>query len=215
MKNIYTTINSKTKQSVIIRQERPAEERIVENLVRESFWNVYRPGCLEHYVLHCLRQHPDFVQELNLVMELEGAIIGQVVFCRSKVDVADGSSLPVLTFGPIGIAPAYKRQGYGLLLLEYALGLAREMGVGALLIEGNLDFYGRAGFSVAKKQGIVYADDPDADYFLVKELIPGFLQGVGGSYHDPAVYFVDEGEAEAFDKEFPPKEKLRLPGQIF
>lgn len=215
MNKIYNTINPKTKQSVIIRNERPNEQSEVENIVREAFWNVYRPGCLEHYVLHCLRQHPDFVPELNLVMELEGKIIGQVVFCRSKLDLTNGSTLPLLTFGPISIAPGFKRQGYGLILLEHALGLAREMGVGALLIEGNIDFYGRAGFAVAKNRGIIYADDPEADYFLVKELIPGYLQGVHGSYRDPQVYFVDGGEADAFDKQFVPKEKLRLPGQIF
>ena len=215
MNNIYITTNPKTNKSVIIRNERPEEEHEVENLVREAFWNVYRPGCLEHYVLHCLRQHPDFVPELNLVMELDGKIIGQVVFCCSKLDLQNGSTLSVQTFGPISIAPEHKRKGYGLLLLEHALELAREKGIGALLIEGNIDFYGRAGFAVAKNRGIIYADDPEADYFLVKELIPGYLQGVHGSYRDPQVYFVDAGEADAFEKQFVPKEKLRLPGQIF
>nr|MDD6336651.1 acetyltransferase [bacterium] len=62
----------------IIRKETPADYRTVENLTREAFWNVYRPGCLEHYVLHLFRDRDDFVPELDFVMEVEGNIIGHV-----------------------------------------------------------------------------------------------------------------------------------------
>ena len=99
--------------SIIIRNETPADYRAVENLTRESFWNVYRPGCTEHYVLHCYRSAPDFVPELDFVMELGGELIGQVIYVRSEIDCDDGRKAPIMTFGPIGIAPAYKRQGYG------------------------------------------------------------------------------------------------------
>lgn len=213
--SVFTTINPHTNKEITIRLERPEERFAVENLVREAFWNVYRPGCLEHYVLHQLRCDPAFVPELNLVMELEGQLIGQIMYMRSAIILADGSELPVLTFGPIGIAPAYKRQGYGLILLEYSLKLAKAMGVGALATEGNIDFYGKAGFVTGKSVGIHYAADPEADYFIVKELQEGFLAGQKGTYTDPQGYFVDEAEAEAFDKQFPPKEKLKLPGQLW
>ena len=56
------------KENIIIRLERENEYHEVENLVRESFWNVYRPGCLEHYVLHQLRNDPAFVPELDFVI---------------------------------------------------------------------------------------------------------------------------------------------------
>ena len=98
---------------VIIRHERQDEQRQVESLVRESFWNVYRPGCLEHYVLNQLRQDEAFVPELNFVMELEGRLIGQVIFMRAEIKADDGRSIPIMTMGPICIAPEYKRQGYG------------------------------------------------------------------------------------------------------
>lgn len=213
--SIFTTINPQTNKEITIRLESMEERFAVENLVRESFWNVYRPGCLEHYVLHQLRQDPAFVLELNLVMELEGQLIGQVMYMRSAVISEDGTKLPVMTFGPIGIAPEYKRQGYGLMLLKYSMELARKMGAGALCTEGNIDFYGKAGFVTGKSVGIRYADDSEADYFIVKELEPGFLARVKGVYHDPAGYFVDEAEAEAFDKQFPPKVKQKLPGQLW
>ena len=202
-------------QNVIIRNETPADHRIVENLTREAFWNVYRPGCLEHYVLHTFRTDPAFIPELNLVMELNGKIIGHVMYVRSAINHDDGQEIPIMTFGPISIAPEYKRQGYGKKLLEYSMEKAREMGAGALAITGNINFYGKSGFVVSKTRGIRYEDDPDADYFLIAELEPGFLAGISGSYKDPAGYFVDEKAAEEFDTKFPPKEKLKLPGQLF
>ena len=213
--SVFTTINPKTNKEITIRLERVEERFAVENLVRESFWNVYRPGCLEHYVLHQLRQEAAFVPELDLVMELDGQLIGQVLYMRSAVILEDGATLPVMTFGPIGIAPEYQRQGYGLILLEYSMELARKLGAGALCSEGNIDFYSKAGFVLGKSVGIRYAADPEADYFIVKELQQGFFAGRTGTYEDPQGYFVDEVEAEAFDKQFPPKAKQKLPGQLW
>jgi len=155
--------------SIIIRNETPADYPAVENLTRESFWNVYRPGCAEHYVLHCYRSAPDFVPELDFVMEK-----------------------------------------------------SRDMGAKALAITGNIDFYGKSGFVVASTKGIRYADaDPDdtvVPYFLIKELEAGFLDSITGTYHDPESYLVAERDPEgfeAFEARFPPKEKKKLPGQIF
>lgn len=202
-------------QKTIIRRETPNDYREVENLTREAFWNVYRPGCLEHYVLHQFRDRPDFVPELDLVMELDGAIIGHVMYARSAIKTDDGRTVPIMTFGPISIAPEFKRQGYGTVLLCHSMELAKAMGAGALAITGNIGFYGKSGFVVSKTKGVRYEDDPDADYFLIAELEPGFLNGISGTYKDPDGYFVDENEAEEFDAAFPPKEKLKLPGQLF
>lgn len=204
--------------NIIIRHETKDDYRNVENLTRESFWNVYRPGCTEHYVLHCYRNDPAFVPELDFIMELDGKLIGQIIFVRSEIDCDDGHRLPIMTFGPIGIAPEYKRRGYGKRLLDYSMEKACKMGSGALAITGNILFYGKSGFVPAKTKNIRYADDPDADYFLIKELIPGFLNGVSGSYKDPDGYFVCEKDPEAFERfeaTFPKKEKQKLPGQIF
>ena len=148
---------------IIIRGETAADYAAVERLTREAFWNVYRPGCTEHYVVHVLRNDPAFVPELDLVMER-----------------------------------------------------AKELGAGALCIEGSPDFYGRSGFAAAGARGIRCGEEPEtAPYFLLKELRPGFLDGVTGVYHTPQGYYVDEAAADAFDRNFPPKEKLKLPGQLF
>ena len=202
----------------IIRRERKEEYRCVENLVREAFWNVYRPGCLEHYVLHRLRNDAAFVPELDLVLEKGGRVIGQNMFMRAEIQADDGRKIPIMTMGPICIAPDWQRQGYGKILLDASLEKAAALGCGALCFEGNIRFYGKSGFTCASDFGIRYHGLPegaDASFFLCKELIPGYLSGVTGVYAPPPGYFVDEMEAEAFDKGFPPKEKLKLPGQIF
>lgn len=205
------------KNDYLIRLEEKKDYRAVENLVRESFWNVYRPGCLEHYVLHCYRDDRAFVPELDFVMVKDGKIIGQVIYVRSEIKTDDGQALPIMTFGPICIAPDFKRRGYGKILLDYSMEKAKNMGAGALAITGNIDFYGKSGFVPAKTKGIRYKDDPDADYFLIKELEDGFLDGISGMYKDPEGYFVCEKNPEEFEKYealFPPKEKLKLPRQL-
>ena len=206
---------------IIIRNETVADHRAVENLVRESFWNVYRPGCQEHYVLHCLRDDPAFVPELDLVMEKDGELIGQNMFMRARIQADDGRDIPIMTMGPICIAPKYKRQGYGKRLLDHSLEKAAALGCGALCFEGNILFYGKSGFTCASDFGIRYHGLPegaDASFFLCRELIPGYLDGVTGVYGPPEGYFVAERDPEAFeafDAGFPRKEKLKLPGQLF
>ena len=203
---------------VRIRPETPADYAAVENLVRESFWNVYRPGCSEHYVIHVLRDDPAFVKELDFVMEKDGKLIGQNMFMRTVIDADDGRTIPVLTMGPICVAPEFKRQGYGKRILDYSLEQAANRGFGAVLFEGNIGFYGKSGFTYARSFGIRYHDLPegaDDSFFLCKELIPGYLRGVTGVYRTPEGYYVKDEDVDAFDKAFPPKEKRKLPGQLF
>ena len=206
------------KNDFTIRLEREEDYREVENLVRESFWNVYRPGCLEHYVIHVLRKDPAFVKELDFVMEKDGRLIGQNMFMRTVINSDDGREIPVLTMGPIGITPDLKRRGYGKKILDYSLEKASSMGFGAVLFEGNIGFSGNSGFDYARNFDIRYHDLPEGEddsFFLCRELIPGYLEGVSGVYQTPPGYYVDVQEAEEFDKTFPYKEKLKLPGQIF
>ena len=206
-----------------IRVEEERDYSTVEGLVREAFWNVYRPGCTEHYVLHHLRSCPDFIPELAFVMEADGKIIGQNVFVKAQITKEDGTAFPILTMGPICIANEYKRKGYGKFLLDYSLEKAKALGYGAVCFEGNIDFYGKSGFDFASKFGIKYHGLPEgmaADFFLCKELQPGYLDGIIGVYATPAAYFVAEENPEDFEKferEFNlknPLEKLKLPGQL-
>lgn len=205
-------------ENLVIRLEKREEQRAVENLVREGFWNVYRPGCLEHYVLNQLRDDPAFVPELNFVMEKDGELIGQNMFMKAVINDDNGTEVPICTMGPICITPELKRKGYGKILLDYSLEKAAEYGFKAVCFEGNIDFYGKSGFRQASEFGIRYHGLPegeDASFFLCKELEPGYLDKVTGEYATPEGYFVDEAAAEEFDKQFPEKEKLKLPGQIF
>ena len=206
-----------------IRLEQPQDYREVENLTREAFWNVYRPGCTEHYVLNQYRNNPDFIPELDFVMEEDGKIIGHIMFSKAELVLDDGSRKASWTFGPISIHPDYKRKGYGLKLLNYALAKARQMGVGFLCMEGNINFYKHAGFDLASKLNIHYHAEPkDAEvpYFLAQELIPGWLQSNGiteATYCPPKGYFVADENPEAFDTyeaTFPQKEKALQEGQL-
>lgn len=206
--------------NTIIRLERESDFRNVENLTREAFWNIYRPGCTEHYVLHCYRSNPDFIPELDFVMETDGVLMGHVMFSKAQILADDGRIIPILTFGPISIAPDYKRKGYGLALLKYALGKAKEMGFGAIFMEGNIDFYKHAGFVLASSLNIHYHAEPresQVPYFLGRELQEGYLAGIEGTYHSPKGYYVAEDNPqgfEAFEAQFPQKEKKVLPGQL-
>ena len=202
----------------IIRNEKKEDYREVENLIRESFWNVYRPGCLEHYVIHKLRDDEAFIPELDFVMELGGKLIGQNMFMKANIKADDGRNIPIMTMGPICITPELKRKGYGKFLLDYSLEKAKEYGCKAVCFEGNIEFYGKSGFTFASNFGIRYHGLPegeDASFFLCKELEKGYLDGITGEYATPRGYFVNEDEVEEFDKNFPPKEKVKLPGQLF
>ena len=184
---------------------------------------MYRPGCLEHYVLHQLRNDSAFVPELDFVMFLnengeEGKLIGQNIFMRTTIKSDDGINIPIMTMGPIFITSELKRQGYGKALLDYLLDKAAKLGCGAVCFEGNIDFYGKSGFRPASEFNIRYhglEEGEDASFFLCKELIPRYLNGITGEYATPVGYFVDEKETEEFDKLFPYKEKKKLPGQLF
>ena len=165
-------------QDYTIRLETKNDYREAEQLTREAFWNVYRPGCLEHYVLHVLRDDPAFVPELDFVMERDGRLIGHVMYLRSEIHGDDGRVIPIMTFGPISIAPDCKGQGYGIRLLRCSMEAARKLGAGALAITGNIGFYGKSGFVVASTCGIHYFAQPreaEVPYFLIRELEPGFL----------------------------------------
>ena len=188
-----------------IRLEQPKDYREVENLTREAFWNVYHPGCTEHYVLNQYRTNPDFIPGLDLVMTEDDKIIGHVMFSKAEIILDDGTNFPSWTFGPISIHPDYKRKGYGLKLLLYALEKARTMGIGLLQMEGNKIHY--------------HAEPRESEvpYFLAQELIPGYWGNREGTYCPPKGYFVADENPEAFEAyeaTFPQKEKLRLPGQL-
>lgn len=208
------------KTNFTIRQEESKDFFTVENLVREAFWNVYQPGCDEHFIVNQYRDNPDFIKELSLVLELDNKIIGYIMFSKAQIDCDNGTKLDVVTFGPLAIHPDFQRKGFGKILVDYSLEKAKDLGYTCVFICGNGEFYGKSGFIPATTKGIRYADDPEGEalYFLCKELKENFLKDVYGIYHDPKGYFIPHEKPEAFEKyesTFPKKEKLKLPGHIF
>lgn len=201
-------------KDLTIRVETQKDYKAVETLTREAFWNVYRPGCLEHYVLHCFRSREDFIPQLSMVLEKDNEIIGHIMYAKAEITLHSGEKLPVMTFGPFSIAPQHRGKGYGAYLLKHSMEKAEALGASVLAITGDIHLYGKFGFEIAKTRGVCYSAYPEADFFLIKELKKGVLDNVQGTYTDPDGYFVDETEAEEFDKGFVPKEKLVFPTQL-
>lgn len=205
------------KNNYIVRLEEKKDWNEVENLTREAFWNIYCPGCSEHYVLHQFRNRPDFVKELDYVIEESGRIVAHMMYCKSEIVCDNGNSIPIMTFGPISVLPECQGEGYGSKLIRFTMQKALDLGCGAIAITGNPDYYHRFGFVSGHSIHIYYAAvsrDEEAPFFMVKELQSGYLTGITGIFQDPEAYIVEAADVDQFDKNFSPKEKKRLPGQL-
>jgi predicted N-acetyltransferase YhbS len=200
-----------------IRLEQEKDYFEVENLTREAFWNVYRPGCFEHLVLHNLRYNACFVPELDYVMEEDGKIIANIVYAKASLTMDSGNKTDILLFGPVGVLPEYQGEGYGAKIIAFTLEKAMQMGYPAVVITGNPAYYSRFGFESASKYGIYYEGmdrSEEATFFMVKVLDAHGMDTLKGTYSDPACYLVDEKDIDAFDKAFSPKVKEVRPGQL-
>lgn len=198
---------------LIIRNERPEEYRSVEELTKLAFWNVNVPGCDEHYLAHILRLHEDFVSELDLIAELDGRIIANIMYTRSKLRGADGTVKTVLTFGPLSVLPEYQRRGYGKELLEHSFNKAAELGYEAIVIFGNPENYIPRGFKSCKGFNVVLSEGVYPVALLVKELRDGALDGKDWIFEESSAFEFDSAAAVEFDKDFPQMEKGYLPSQ--
>lgn len=202
---------------MIIRLEQEKDYLEVENLTREAFWNLYRPGCFEHLVLHNLRKNSCFVPELDYVLEEDGKIIAHIVYAKGTLALDKGGQTDILLFGPLSVLPEYQGKGYGERIIKFTLDKAMQMGYPAVVITGNPAYYSRFGFESASKYGIYYGEMPrteEAAFFMIKVLNNRGMKALKGSYSDPKCYFVEAEELEAFDKAFPPKTKEVRPGQL-
>lgn len=205
------------KNNSTIRLETTADWNEVENLTREAFWNKYSPGCSEHYVLHQFRSRPDFVKELDYVIEEAGRIVAHIMYSNSEIRCDDGRIIPIMTFGPVSVLPECQGKGYGSELIRFTMDKALALGCGAIAITGNPAYYHKFGFVSGRSKGIYYgavSRDDEAPFFMVKELKSGYLTGVTGTFQDPEGYRVEEADVETFDRSFSPKEKKKLPGQL-
>lgn len=203
-----------TKDDLTIRLESPHDFREVEHITREAFWNHYVPGCDEHYLAHILRGSSCFLPALDFVAELDGKIVGNIMYTRAVVLCDDGTEYPVLSFGPVSVLPDFQSMGVGSALIRHSLAAARNMGHTAVLIYGDPDYYSRFGFVAAEKFGIGTTDDYYADALQALELVNGALLDKAGRFKDNEVYQPDERQSEMFDLQFTPKERMTgLPSQ--
>ena len=202
------------KDDFVIRLETPHDYREVEHITREAFWNHYLPGCDEHYLAHILRGSSCFLPELDFVAELDGKIVGNIMYTRAVVFCDDGIEFPVLSFGPVSVLPDFQDMGIGSALIRHSLKEAKRMGHKAVLIYGDPDYYGRFGFEPAEKYGIGTSDNDYAAALQALELAPGALAGKTGRFAENKAYQIDEAAAKEFDQTFPTKERLSgLPSQ--
>ena len=200
-------------EKLIIRNETEEDYPVVEDITREAFWNLHVPGCDEHYLVHIMRKHDDFIPELDFVVELNDKIIGNVMYTKARLIDETGNEKLVLTFGPLSILPDYQRRGIGKKLLNFSFSYALEIGYDAIVIYGNPGNYVSCGFKSCKKYNICLENDVFPTAMLVKELKSNVFDGKKWRYQESPVYNIDSNEVVKFDKLFKTKEKIYQPSQ--
>lgn len=191
-----------------IRRETKTDFRRVEEITREAFWNLYVPGCDEHFLAHVLRDCSDFIPELDLVIELDGEVIGNIMYTKSWLENEVGERIETITFGPVSVLPDYQRKGIGSRLIRYSIELAKELGHKAIIIFGDPHNYCKHGFISAKKLKISDLEGRFPYAMLVLELEEGALQNKDWKYISSLAYNISPEAAEEFDKQFEPKKKV-------
>jgi len=193
--------------NISIRQEEEKDFKDVENLTREAFWDLYKPGCDEHLVLHKIRKVSAFVKELDLIACDNDAIVGNIIYSRAKIVNEENKEFEVLCMGPIAVLPSYQNQGIGSLLMEHSIEKARQLGYKGIVIFGSPDYYPRFGFVNAKEYNIRTSWGDNLDAFMALELYEDSLKGISGKFFEDEVFKIDDDELENFEKQFPYKEK--------
>jgi putative acetyltransferase len=198
---------------IIIRNEREKDYRIVEELTREAFWNLYVPGCSEHFILHNLRKSSDFIPELDFIAEKEGQIVGQIAYSRGIIRDKEGSEKKIISFGPVSVLPRFQKQGIGSGLINHTISIAGDMGYPAICIYGDPRYYSRFGFRCGEKYDIKNADDKFAVALMVLELKQVALNNISGRFVESTAFEVDENKFTEYDATFPFKEKAETESQ--
>lgn len=200
-------------EKITIRNENKDDYEIVEKITREAFYNLYIPGCVEHYLVHIMREHGDFIPELDFVLELNGKIIGNIMYTKARLTDENGREKEILTFGPVSILPAYQRKGYGKMMMEHSFREAVKLGYDAIVIFGSPANYVGRGFKSCKKYNICTADGKYPAAMMAKELRPDALAGHTWRYRDSDVMAISEEQALSYDNTLEKMEKRHQPSQ--
>lgn len=199
--------------TIMIRSEKETDYSVVEEITRKAFYNIYVPGATEHYLVHIMRQHEDFIPELDFVIELDGRVIGNIMYTKARLIDEAGTEKEILTFGPVSIDPEYQRAGYGKLLLEHSFEQAARLGYDVIVIFGSPMNYVSRGFKSCKKYHVCIENGKYPAAMMVKELTPHALDGRKWFYYDSPVMAVSEEEAQKYDDTLEKMEKKFLPSQ--
>ena len=201
---------------MIIRLEDEGDYVEVEELVRNSFWNVYRPGAYEHFIVHNLRCDESFIAKLAYVIEDGGKIVGQINYSIGKIKY-ENEIVPAAILGPVAVDKKYQNQGFGSKLITYTLSIAQKDSIPFVLVVGDENYYSRFGFESASKYNL-YLDGTDLNeensFFMIRVFDESELKDELGIFLIPDVFDVDEAEVDEFDKQFEYKEKLIKEGQL-
>lgn len=200
-------------EKITIRNEKKDDYELVEKITREAFYNLYIPGCVEHYLVHIMREHRDFIPELDFVLELNGKVIGNIMYTKARLTDENGREKEILTFGPVSILPAYQRKGYGKMMMEHSFREAVKLGYDAIVIFGSPANYVGRGFKSCKKYNICTADGKYPAAMMAKELRPDTLAGHTWRYRDSDVMAVSEEQALSYDNTLEKMEKRHQPSQ--
>jgi predicted N-acetyltransferase YhbS len=190
-----------------IRLATESDYRETEMITRESFWDVYKPGCDEHLILHKIRNVKAFVKELDFVVCEENKIVGNIIYSRARIINDKNDCFEVLCLGPVCVLPDYQNKGIGSLLINESIKMAKQLKYKAIVLTGNPDYYGRFGFKKASIFNIQTSEGKDFDYLLALELDEGSLNGISGKFYEDSVFQVNNNELVEFEKQFPFKEK--------
>lgn len=196
-----------------IRNETEKDYKIVEEITRKAFYNIYVPGCVEHYLVHIMRQHKDFIPELDFVMELDGRVIGNIMYTKARLAGEDGMEKKILTFGPISVLPEYQRKGFGKKLMEYSFAQAEALGYDVIVIFGSPANYVSCGFRSCKRYNVCTEDGKYPAAMLVKELVLHTLEDRKWVYYGSPVMEFCQEEAQRYDDALEKMEKKYLPSQ--
>jgi len=185
-----------------------------ENLTREAFWNLFKPGCDEHLVLHNIRKSENYTEDLDLVAFFNQQIIGHIISTKAKVIDSMNLEHEILCVGPISVLPEFQNKGIGSKLIEYSISLARKLEFVGMILFGNPDYYHRFGFINAKEFEITTKDFQNFEPFMALQLKENGLERVKGKFYEDTAYMIDQSELIEFEKKFPEKEKKKTETQF-
>jgi predicted N-acetyltransferase YhbS len=200
---------------ILIRPEDEKDFKNVEYMIREAFWDLYKPGCDEHLIAHNMRKSPDFVKELDYVACDGDVIAGNIIYSRAKVINDDNDEFEVLCMGPLAVLPSYQKKGIGSLLMNCSIEKARQLGYKAIFLFGNPEYYKRLGFRNTGEYNIQTSSGENFDAFMALELYNGSLKQVSGKFFASGSFEVTEEELDNFEKGFPHKTKHVTDTQLF